>query len=498
VALSNPVLDSPRILVVDDEVLICELVAELLSAGGARVTTVTDGHRGMDLLAEEPFDLVLTDLKLGNVDGMQVMERALKVQPGIIVILMTGFPTLENAVRALKAGAYDYITKPFTVESIRAVVQRGLAHLKLQKENIQLREAANLQRITEALGSTLELNEVLRVVLTSALAEVQADYGAVLLDDKENRRVRLAASVGESAPPDLSLLYPLESHMAWREGSKKPLLLNAEQMPDFPGPLWSRKQRKSGMSVPLWAKGEFVGVVHVCREESPAEFTEANLKTLSMISSQATFAIENAKLYDSLHHDYMAIIRALANAVEAKDPYTRGHGDRVVKYTQAIGSQIGFDRDTLEKLRVAAILHDIGKIGIRDDVLLKPGPLTDEEYKEMKLHPIIGDRILAPIKSLSDIRVWIYQHHERLDGKGYPERIGGGDLYLPSRTLIVAEVFDALVTERSYKPAWPLAKVCDFLRENADTHFDRDMVDILVDILQSEGEDFYRHNIVVY
>jgi HD-GYP domain-containing protein (c-di-GMP phosphodiesterase class II) len=252
------------------------------------------------------------------------------------------------------------------------------------------------------------------------------------------------------------------------------------------------------MSVPLRAKGEFIGVVHVSRENSPAPFTEANLQTLDMIAAQATFAIENAKLYDTLHHDYLAIIRSLANAVEAKDPYTRGHGDRVVKYTQAIGARIGLSDEDLEKLKVAAILHDIGKIGIRDEVLLKPGPLTQDEYNEMKLHPIIGDRILAPIKSLEEVRVWVYQHHERLDGKGYPEGIGGSDLAPQSRALIVAEVFDALVTERAYKPAWPLPKVINFLEENADTHFDKGMVEVFTDILRTEGEAFYRDNVVVY
>jgi response regulator RpfG family c-di-GMP phosphodiesterase len=493
-----PVLDPPRILVVDDEILICELVEELLSDRGASVVTEQEGKNAILRLREEPFDMVLTDLKLGEVDGMQVLQQALKFHPEILVILMTGFPTLENAVSALKSGAYDYITKPFTVESIRAVVERGIEHINLQRENIRLREVANLKRITEALGSTLELNEVLKVVLESALSEVQGDFGAVLLDQKDRRRVRLAASVGNAESVNLSILYPQEAHAKWREGSTQPLLCADGEHPDFRGPLWDHPLRRSAMSVPLRAKGEFIGVVHVSREQSPAPFTDANLQTLGMIAAQATFAIENAKLYDTLHHDYLAIIRSLANAVEAKDPYTRGHGDRVVKYTQAIGSTIGLSADDLEKLKVAAILHDIGKIGIRDEVLLKAGPLTGDEYREMKLHPIIGDRILAPIKSLEDVRVWVYQHHERLDGKGYPEGIGGSDLSPHSRALIVAEVFDALVTERAYKPAWPLPKVINFLAENADTHFDKEMVEVFTDILRSEGEAFYRDNVVVY
>jgi response regulator RpfG family c-di-GMP phosphodiesterase len=485
---------------VDDEYLICELVQELLEGEGAEVVTEVDGREALQILEREPFDLVLTDLRLGSqVDGMMVMDRALQYHPDVAVILMTGFPTLENAVQSLKTGAYDYITKPFTVDSIRAVVRRALEHLRLRRENIQLREAMNLKRITEVLGSTLELNEVLQVVLQSALSEMQADYGAVLLDCRDHRKVRLAASLGDGASPvDLAVLYPSENHEEWRNGSRLPVLAAQDENPSFPCPLYGRAGRKSAMSVPLRAKGEFIGVLHVSRDRSPQPFTDANLQTLSMLASQATFAIENASLYDSLHRDYLAIIRALANAVEAKDPYTRGHGDRVVKYTRAIGTELGFSAEMLDKLKVAAILHDIGKIGIRDEVLLKPGKLSDDEYTEMKLHPIIGDRILGPIRSLEDIRVWVYQHHERIDGKGYPEGIGGQDLAIPSRALIVAEVFDALVTERSYKPAWPIPKVIGFLNENVDTHFDREMVNVLVDILHREGDAFYKENVVVY
>jgi response regulator RpfG family c-di-GMP phosphodiesterase len=507
----SPGFDSPRILVVDDEALICELVQELLEGDGANVTTEVDGNVAMARLEEEPFDLVLTDLRLGNnTDGMQVLAHALQYHPDVVVILMTGFPTLENAVQALKSGAYDYITKPFTVDSLRAVIRRAVDHIRLRRENIQLREAMNLKRITEALCSTLELNEVLNVVLQSALNEFHADFGAVLLEGGERltprhvdlrdyRLVRLAASLGNGSEKiDLSPLYALHQHEAWREGSRNPVLVPTGAEPPFPCPLYSRSHRRSGMSVPLKAKGEFIGVLHISRDRSPQSFTEGNLQTLGMIAAQATFAIENAQLYDSLHKDYMAIIRSLANAVEAKDPYTRGHGDRVVKYTSAIGMELGFKEDILDQLRVAAILHDIGKIGIRDEVLLKPGKLTNEEYTEMKLHPIIGDRILGPIHSLDQVRVWVYQHHERVDGKGYPEGIGGSDLGLPSRALIVAEVFDALVTERAYKPAWPIPKVVNYLSENVDTHFDRDIVDVLVGILEREGDAFYRENIVVY
>jgi DNA-binding NtrC family response regulator len=216
----EPVIDLPRILVVDDESLICDLIFELLNGEYGQVVIEKDGLRALERLESEPFDLVLTDLKLGPTDGMMILERALGFHPEVAVILMTGFPTLENAVFALKAGAYDYITKPFTIDSLRAVVRRAVDHIRLQRENVQLREMVNLKRITEALGSTLELNEVLQVVLNSALAEARADFGAVLLDCREQNRIRLAASLGgEEKDPDLEVLSETENLIEYHRRS---------------------------------------------------------------------------------------------------------------------------------------------------------------------------------------------------------------------------------------------------------------------------------------
>lgn len=490
----------PRILVVDDELLICELIFDHLSDSPYTVFTESDPTKAFEFLQTQPIDMVLTDLKLGDYDGMQVLRCAKQFHPDVAVVLMTGFPTLENAVDALKSGAYDYITKPFSLDQLGAVVRRALEHQRLERENIQLREMLAFQKISEAVGGTLRLQTVLEMVLETALREVEGDAGVVVMHAVRERRLAVGAVAGITE--ECVRLKPFRrpaAYQAWLAHHQEPhtyRFTNGENRDEFLS--LTDKQTKALLSVPLKAKGELIGSLYLSRRGSPDPFNEGHLKTVSIIASQAARAIENAQLYRNLENDYLSIIRALANAVEARDPYTRGHSDRVVKYTQEIGQVLGFDQDCLNKLKVAAILHDIGKIGIHDSILLKPGPLSDSEYAEMKLHPIFGDRILEPIGSLQDVRLWVYQHHERMDGKGYPEGIGNQELTMQGRALIVAEVFDALVSERAYKPSWPLDRVLAFLREGAGTHFDPDIVRIFTEIIAAEGDTFYRENIVSY
>ena len=167
-----------------------------------------------------------------------------------------------------------------------------------------------------------------------------------------------------------------------------------------------------------------------------------------------------------------AVHDALTRAVEAKDPTTSGHGDRVRHLCRIVGSSIGLGPRELEILDIAAALHDIGKIGVPDAVLCKPGALTPEEFELIKKHPAVGGRILEPIPGMDEVRRCVVEHHERWDGKGYPNGTGGDDIAVPSRVLIFAEVFDALAHARSYKPAWSQSQIETFFAERAGSHFD--------------------------
>ena len=185
------------------------------------------------------------------------------------------------------------------------------------------------------------------------------------------------------------------------------------------------------------------------------------------------------------------LARILPNAIEAKDPTTSGHADRVVCYTDSLAKRCGLNDEVRTKLRLASLLHDVGKIGIPDAILTKPGGLTLDEREIIERHPRIGYDMLAPLEDGADVRRWVYQHHERWDGKGYPEKIGGEEVDMAGRILILAEVYDALAEKRSYKPAWPDEKIAALFRDEAGRHFDPELATMVADGIEKQGRRFW-------
>jgi putative nucleotidyltransferase with HDIG domain len=185
------------------------------------------------------------------------------------------------------------------------------------------------------------------------------------------------------------------------------------------------------------------------------------------------------------------LAQVLPRAIETKDPTTKGHSERVVRYADTLARRCGVDAADRESLRLASLLHDVGKIGIPNSILRKEGPLTSAEREIINRHPQMGYEILAPLENSEKVRRWVYQHHERWDGKGYPEGLTGDEVELPGRILILAEVFDALSSPRSYKPAWETGKVTEFFRAQAGKHFDPELAHLVADGLDRQGARFF-------
>ena len=189
--------------------------------------------------------------------------------------------------------------------------------------------------------------------------------------------------------------------------------------------------------------------------------------------------------YLDIHYMFLSTIRALALALEAKDRYTYGHADRVARLSVEIGKMLNLPDKQLDLLQYAGILHDIGKIGVRDEILNKPGRYTPDEYEEMKKHPVIGARIVSGIDSLEVVAKWVRHHHERYDGSGYPDGLKGDEIPLGSRIIAVADAFDAMLYDRPYKAGRPLPEVIDELKRCSGTHFDPNVVNVLLSLIQS-------------
>ncbi|HMQ22960.1 MAG TPA: HD-GYP domain-containing protein, partial [Planctomycetota bacterium] len=186
------------------------------------------------------------------------------------------------------------------------------------------------------------------------------------------------------------------------------------------------------------------------------------------------------------------LARVLPNVIAAKDPSTRGHSDRVAEFATQLGRRCGLDDEDLGDLRLAARLHDIGKVGVPEAILTKQGPLSRAERVEIEKHPQIGHDILEPLVGLTRVRDWVFQHHEHWDGRGYPCGLRGTEVDLPGRILIVAEVFDALATARCYKEAWSRDKIADFFEASAGRHFDPELATLVAHGVRLEGAAWFR------
>ena len=201
-------------------------------------------------------------------------------------------------------------------------------------------------------------------------------------------------------------------------------------------------------------------------------------KLLDTVIYERTRELEGA--YNSLKAANRQLLLGLAEAIEAKDAYTKGHCGRVAGYSMALAEACEFPAADMETLEYAAFLHDIGKIGVRDAVLLKPGPLESEEWNHMRIHPVVGDQIASQISLLQPLRPAIRNHHERWDGTGYPDKMRGEDIPLSARIVCIADAFDAMITERPYKKALPLEECYRFLRKGMGAQFDPELVELFI------------------
>jgi putative nucleotidyltransferase with HDIG domain len=194
----------------------------------------------------------------------------------------------------------------------------------------------------------------------------------------------------------------------------------------------------------------------------------------------------------------MDTIEVLRLAVDAKDEYTRGHSDRVAYYSTRIGEQMGLSPEDLEKLRIAGIFHDIGKIGTADDILLKSYKLSEEEYAEVKLHPIKGAMILSAVSMFQDIVPIVRHHHEHVEGTGYPDGIKDKEIELLARVISVADAFDAMMSDRHYRRHLSLEETRDQLIKGAGTQFDKDIVDVFLRLIDEDAELNYNLTTAAY
>lgn len=318
-----------KILVVDDEELIRRTIAKILKKADFEVVLAESGQHAIEIARSESFDMVISDVRMPGIDGIETIRRIKELQPEIHSIIITGYASEDTPVAALKLGVNDYIFKPFEVDTFLHSVRRNLVHVRLMREKDELAERLKRNMIT--------------------------------------------------------------------------------------------------------------------------------------------------------------VIDMLATTLEARDPYTHGHSRRVGAYACWIAEELGYSQLDLDLLRQGGILHDIGKIALREEVLNKPGRLTAEEYEHIKIHPVVGYNILKQVPELEPLLPIVLSHHERIDGRGYPHSVPGGGIPLNARITAIADTFDAITSSRPYRDAMPLEKAIAILESVKGSQLDAELVDIFVAKVRERG-----------
>jgi diguanylate cyclase (GGDEF)-like protein len=408
-----------------------------------------------------------------RIPGTDELEESLAVVPlrygsrvtGVIVISKLGINQFdEDDVRLLEVLAGQ---ASVALENARLYEQQRL-EAEAAKEAAEIanalleasRELATAETPEDVLGRSVEVTT--RVLGTER---------AALWIEEETEPHDLVARASFGYPSELDPTgrrrYPRQLAHEWLEGSE-PFVLEPSDLATIDG--FSGDGTATLVVAPLKLENHRVGALTATIGERVLD--DRQMRLLAGLAHQAKLAIESAEHYLSLERTFVSTVAALANALEAKDDYTASHARWITDMSMLVGRELQFDRETMKRLELGALFHDIGKIGIPSEILQKPGPLTDAEFEIVKEHPELGEKILAPIERLEDVRPIVRACHERWDGLGYPDGKSGTDIPVEARVVLVCDAFHAMVTDRPYRGALPQAEAVRRLEEASGTQFD--------------------------
>lgn len=425
-----------EILVVDDSASVRYALEKHLTAADFAVTMAVDGQDGLNKALEHDFDLVITDIDMPNMNGFELCSR-LKGEAKtahIPIIVLSTRDSDEHIEKGFRVGADAYLAKGGDI-----------------KENIE--------RIKDILHA--------KNFLTGSRV--------LVVDDSSSVRLFLKAGLSEEG-------FVVETAENGREamemlpGFKPNLIISDLMMPEMDGGELCRAIKKSDVykatPVIIMSTLSDKPVMRRIMREGAATFlvkpftvTQLSIVIEEIFSSNFRLLMEEKERLQMEHQLTLAAIASLVQALEARDSMTRGHSERVALIARGIGEEMDFTPSQLERIELIGRLHDLGKIGVRDDVLLKKSRLDDVEFEHVKDHSnVVGD-ILRPIKSLHDVLEVTHSHHERWDGRGYPDGLKGEDIPLKARIIAVADVFEAITSERPYRDSMPKRVAVEIIRE---------------------------------
>ena len=487
-----------KILVVDDEKCILDVFQNYFeSTTNYQVLTANDGLEALEIIKAEEIDCCFTDLSMPELDGLELAKRISQHDNTIPVIVMTGYPTMDNAIETLKNGVVDFITKPFRMEQILPTITKVMTARSDFVENILLKEevekSRKLLKINQELQDKIKEVETINLILQNLdQVTTSQDLFKILvnLSGKVTSCDQAHFCFFAQGMKDYEIITSFFRNQD--ETNSDAVYIEkeiAKKVADDGMPFLIRGKNGNGdiIAIPLKIRSNVFGILTSIIKNGKYCFSEKDLYFLNFLVEKASFLIENLALYENIYENLFSTLYAFVETIEARDPYTKQHSASVSTYAMSIAGASGCSQEEIAKLNVSGNLHDIGKIGIPDSILLKPGRLTDEEFEIIKKHPVIGSNIIGHFGMWTDEQSIIRHHHERFDGKGYPDCLKGEEIPLLSRMLSVADVYDALTTDRSYRKKMSDDVAVKIIRENAGGQFDPKIVDVFLE-LYNKGE----------
>ncbi|MBU4563538.1 MAG: response regulator [Desulfarculus sp.] len=492
------------ILLVDDEPNIREALAEYLtSLNNHSLTTAASGPEALEKFQPGKFDCAFLDLKMPGMNGVELLAQLKELDKTLPVVIMTGFPSLDAAIDTMRQGASDFLVKPFNLDQVKATLERVVREHRLLQENLRLSERLKHQERIERLNQELsrrvreqqvlhQISEAIDHMHTSeAIYQGIADLSATNLEAGKTAVLLLEPSSGQLVAIAVSGFSPevvgqvagqLDQGLFGKAAAGgKPVMGHLESMEEA-----GRLLAVSGsmLCLPIMIHEQTLGLLVLGEKRGGLPFRGEDVFLSRFLLQKAALSVENIALYESMASNLHSTLGALVRAMEAKDPYTRQHSRRVTNLAVLTAEVMGLELHQVESLKFAGYLHDIGKIGIKDHILLKETRLTPAEYQEIKRHPAIGESIVRAMDLSQDERHIVRHHHERWDGDGYPDRLAGKDIPLLARLVAVADAYDAMTSDRSYRASRTMTQAVDELAKCAGNQFDPMVVEGFLQMLE--------------
>ncbi|WP_020587707.1 response regulator [Desulfobacter curvatus] len=431
-----------NVLIVDDSRSALFAVKALLSPAGIHTVTASDALQGQEALRTGQFDLVITDVDMPNMSGLEFCQW-IKSRPEtehIPVIVLSSLDTDADIENGFRVGADAYVPKRLANKELIPRIESVMNKCTFVKDKTIL---------------VVEDSKTIQMVTKQGLED--AGFKVVLADDGQH-----ALDIIDDVAPDILLTDLNMPRVNGEELCRR--LFNMNQYNFLPVVVMSSLSDK-----PMMRRLIRDGVTAFIVKPFNVDMLVVTMEKL--LSDHFQRMLEERERLVLEQKLTVASIASLINALEARDKYTSGHSEAVTRLSIAIGTELGFSDTKLSRLQIAASLHDLGKIGVRDNVLLKPGKLTRDEFEHIQTHTIVVQDILKPLPGMEDVLVAASSHHERWDGTGYPYGLKGEDIPLIGRIIAVADVFDALISDRPYRDGMPTEKALWIISEGVGSHF---------------------------